>query len=186
MKNEDKVYLYSDGSMCRVINENDKAVKQVDPFIVRQNLKLLGSCYEDNGTYFVLKDDNNRIYYMSQDDFNKYVEKHDIMLDSEFEFMRDGKTQSIREIETNDKWIPIKDKIPELELQQWKDKIIQISKAVKVKKNNGTICVAKYVFSIVDSKSPFPRLYWEFCGYTGNEVVELKMNKDDCWKEIEE
>ncbi len=34
---------------------------------------------------------------MSQNDFNKYVEKHDIMLDSEFEFVRDGKTQSIRE-----------------------------------------------------------------------------------------
>ena len=41
MKNEDKVYLYSDGSMCRVINENDKAVKQVNPFIVKQKLKVL-------------------------------------------------------------------------------------------------------------------------------------------------
>ncbi len=116
MKNEDKVYLYSDGSMCRVINENDKAVKQVDHFIVRQNLKLLGSCYEDNGTYFVLKDDNNRIYYMSQDDFNKYVEKHDIVLNSEFEFMRDGKTQSIREVEKVNSWIKVSEKIPEIEL----------------------------------------------------------------------
>lgn len=116
MKNEDKVYLYSDGSMCRVINENDKTTKQVDPFIVKENLKLLGSCYEDNGTYFVLKDDNNRIYYMSQSDFNKYVEKHDIMLNSEFEFVRDGKTQSIREIEKVNSWIKVSEKIPEIEL----------------------------------------------------------------------
>ena len=56
MNQTNKVYLYSDGSMCRVINENDKTAKQLDPFIVKQKLKLLGSCYEDNGTYCVVND----------------------------------------------------------------------------------------------------------------------------------
>lgn len=117
MKNEDKVYLYSDGSMCRVINENDKTVKQVDHFVIRENLKILGSYNgNDNRMCFVLKDDNNRIYYMSQDDFNKYVEKHDIVLDSEFEFVRNGKTQSIREVEKVNSWIKVSEKVPEIEL----------------------------------------------------------------------
>lgn len=110
MNKTDKVYLYSDGSMCRVINENDKFVKQVDPFIVRDNLKILGSYNEDGDYIFVLRDDNNRIYYISQDDFNTYVEKHNIILDSEFEFVRKDNTQSIREVNTDNGWISLNDK----------------------------------------------------------------------------
>lgn len=84
-----------------------------------------------------------------------------------------------------DNWISIKDKIPELKLEQWKDRILQISNPVRVKKSNGTLYTAKYVF-ICGSKCPFLRLYWQLCGYTGNNEVELCMSEDDCWIELPE
>lgn len=184
MKNEDKVYLYSDGSMCRVINKNDKTAKQVDPFIVKENLKLLGSCYEDNGTYFVLKDDNNRIYYMSQSDFNKYVEKHDIMLNSEFEFVRDGKTQSIREVKTNKEWIPLREKQPELELCMTKKEFYAISKPLKIKTYVGCEFIARYKLTLAAHDFPIGRNV--FIIYGLNEDATLDYDKVQYWKEIEE
>lgn len=184
MNQSNKVYLYLDGSMCRVINENDKTVKQVDPFIVRQNLKLFGSCYEDNGTCFVLKDDNNRTYYMSQSDFNKYVVKHDIVLDSEFEFVTDGKTQSIREIETNNKWISLREKQPELELRMTNKEFCAISKPLKIKTYVGYEFIAKYKITLAAYDFPINHSVFMIDGL--NEDTTLDYNKVQYWKYIEE
>lgn len=87
---------------------------------------------------------------------------------------------------SDENWISIKDEIPELKLEQWKDRIISISSPVKVKKSNGTIYTAKYVFLIFSSECPFPRSYWRLYGYTGNNEVELGMSEEDCWKELQE
>lgn len=184
MKNEDKVYLYSDGSMSRVINENDKSVKQVNPFIVRKNLKLLGSCYEDNGTYFVLKDDNNRIYYMSQSDFNRYIEKHDIVLDSEFEFVTDGITQSIREVKTNNGWISLREKQPELELCITNKEFYATSKPLKIKTYIGYEFIARYKITFAAYDLPINHSVFMIDGL--NEDVTLDCYKVQYWKEIEE
>lgn len=184
MKNENKVYLYSDGSMCRVINENDKSVKQVDPFIIRKNLRLLGSYYEDNGTYFVLKDDNNRIYYMSQNDFNKYVENHNIVLDSEFKFVTDGNTQSIREVNTNNRWFSLREKQPELELCMTKKEFYAISKLLKIKTYVGCEFIARYKLTLAAYDFPIGRNV--FIIYGLNEDATLDYDKVQYWKEIEE
>lgn len=184
MKNEDKVYLYSDGSMCRVINKNDKDVKQVDPFIVRENLKLLGSYSEDGNYILVLRDNNNRIYYMSQDDFNRYVEKYDITLCSEFEFVRDGKTQSIREVKERNGWISLREKQPELELRMTNKEFYATSKPLKIKTYVGYEFIARYKITFAAYDLPINHSVFMIDGL--NEDVTLDCDKVQYWKYIEE
>lgn len=185
MKNEDKVYLYSDGSMCRVINENDKTVKQVDHFVIRENLKILGSYNgNDNRMCFVLKDDNNIIYYMSQDNFNRYVDKHDLTLCSEFEFVRDGKIQSIKEVEQNNEWISLREKQPELELCMDAKEVYFISKPLRIKTYVGCEFIGRH--KITFATYDFPINCSVFIIYGLNEDATLDYDKVQYWKEIEE
>lgn len=185
MKNEDKVYLYSDGSMCRVINKNDKDVKQVDPFIIRKNLKILGSFIEDDGLYFVLRDDNNKIYYMSQDDFNRYVEKHDIILDSEFEFVRKDNTQSIREVNTDNGWISLNDKKPDVvELCMTNKEFYAISKPLRIKTYAGCDFIARYKITLDAYGFPINHSVFMIDGL--NKDATLDYDKVQYWKEFEE
>ena len=184
MKKLDKVYLYSDGSMCPKIYRDDKNTMNVDAFVIKENLKITGSYIDDDGIFFTLRDSKNRVYYMLQNDFNKYIEKHNIILDSEFEFVTDGKTQSIREFGERNGWISLREKQPELELCMTKKEFYAISKPLKIRTYVGCEFIARYKITLAAYDLPIGRNI--FIIYGLNEDATLDYDKVQYWKEIEE
>lgn len=82
---------------------------------------------------------------------------------------------------SNENWISIKDNIPNLKLDQWEDRIVQLSNPVKIKRDK-KIYLAKYFLSQSDFKCGLPKQFWQICI---GENIEFPMwiEDDDCWME---
>ncbi len=62
-------------------------------FDAKFRIKRVG--WQNSGVYFELEDKDNKIMYMSDCEFIKYIEKNDLCLEGTFEFLKQGTIQSL-------------------------------------------------------------------------------------------
>lgn len=75
------------------INKND--YKEVDPYTFQDELKLVRVGWQNSGAYFEFEGSEGDKYYMSQPEFEYYLQTNDIKLYGHFEFLKQGTIQSI-------------------------------------------------------------------------------------------
>lgn len=83
---------------------------------------------------------------------------------------------------SNENWISIEDNIPNLKLEQWDDRVVQIYNPVKVKRGK-KIYVAKYFFSQSDFKCGLPKRFWQI--YIGENIeCPMWIEDNDHWMKL--
>lgn len=105
MNKAKKVYVYSDGkingSMVRDFSRYKKSLQTIDPYIYRGKLRLHDICSLNNGSYFVFNGEDGKQYYMTDNEFNKYLRYNNVFIDGNFEFLQQGSIQSIGGVRDN-------------------------------------------------------------------------------------
>lgn len=96
MNKAKKVYIDKDGNMCRQKERHE--CKEVEPFTIKGKLKLVHIALQNFGVYFIFKAEDEKIYYMSQTEFEKYIKRHEVVIEGEFEFLQQGRIYSIGEV----------------------------------------------------------------------------------------
>ena len=96
MNKAKRVYIDKDGNMCR--QKERYECKEIEPFIVKGKLKLANIGWQNSGVYFAFKAEDGKMYFMSQGEFEKYIKRHEVVIDGEFEFLQQGRIYSIGEI----------------------------------------------------------------------------------------
>ncbi len=86
MNKANRVFIDKDGNMCR--QKVGYGCKEVEPFTIKGKFKLANIGWQNSGVYFVFKAEDEKIYFMSQTEFEKYIERHEIVIDGEFEFLQ--------------------------------------------------------------------------------------------------
>lgn len=90
-----KYYVDDNGNMIRSTNccYGNKTEKNPEQFYSK--LKLVNIGWLNNGVYFVLTDENQKIYYMTDTMFKKYINSNDIVLEGDWNFYQQGTVYSI-------------------------------------------------------------------------------------------
>lgn len=94
MNKAKKYYVDKNGNMIYKHSKYEESTEvSAAPFNAK--LKLDGIGWSRSGCYFLLTDENGKIYYMNDVMFRDYIEQHDVYLEGEFNFYQQGQVYSI-------------------------------------------------------------------------------------------
>ena len=92
MNKAKKIYVGLDGNMLREQNSN---VEAIEPAPIHGPLTIADMGWTNSGVYFILYDRGGKRYFMSDTQMRKYIMQRNIMLDGTFEYLQQGRIQSI-------------------------------------------------------------------------------------------
>lgn len=93
MNKAKKVKVDENGNMIR--NCKYKSGTEIEPYIYDGKLTIKGVGWQNSGVYFILDGEDGKKYYMSDVEFKNYIKKKELIIDGQFEFLKQGVIQSI-------------------------------------------------------------------------------------------
>ena len=96
MKVTKKYYVDKDDNMIGYTRyrKTDRIERPAEPFHAK--LKICSIGWLNSGVYFILEDENGKIYNMNDVMFREYIKQKDVFLEGDWNFYQQGSSFSIR------------------------------------------------------------------------------------------
>lgn len=85
------VYFDDNGNMIRDTRYKDKTnlIKKSNE-VFNSELTLVRVGWQNNGSYFEFRDSDGKEFYMSENEFQNYLDTHEIVIQDDFTFYQQG------------------------------------------------------------------------------------------------
>lgn len=95
MNKTNNYYIDTNGDMIGYPTKYylEKIEQTATPFYGK--LKMIAMRRNNSSVYFILKDENGKHYYMNDSMFEKYITSHEVILEENWNFYKQGNTYSI-------------------------------------------------------------------------------------------
>jgi hypothetical protein len=93
MNKAKKVKVNENGDMIR--NCKYESGTEIETYIYDGKLTIKSVGWQNSGVYFILNGEDDKQYYMSNVEFKNYIKKKELIIDGQFEFLKQGVIQSI-------------------------------------------------------------------------------------------